>query len=189
MEVQVNTLKKVVQDLKNQNKSLKKKINNLEDKILTIRGKTKFFINLPPESNCVFQKLTDFINLTKQKIIILTPNLDSTVVNLLVNTMKKNKISIQIITNERRRIRNDRPDLIKGFDALQLNSVITHIFNSNTKESVILQDDKNLLLSSTSLSEEDLNEKFNFLIMIEDDFLVERFKVQFNEQFPPFLRS
>ncbi|MHA1695578.1 MAG: hypothetical protein ACTSWR_10445 [Candidatus Helarchaeota archaeon] len=188
MEVQINTLKKMVQDLTKQNKALKGKITNLEDEILSIRGKYKVSINLPPIKNSNIEMISKYIENTMNNLSIITPYIDSFFVKLLIKIIRTNNIKIQIITNERRQIRQDRPDLLQGYDDLQLNKAITHVFNSLSKQTIILQDNKNLLLCSTCLSKEDLNDTFNYIIAINDQFILEKFEQQLIEQLPPFLR-
>lgn len=188
MELNPTILSKMVQDLTKQNKLLKNKINELEDKMLSIHSITKFFLNRPPTTIVTFDEIKNFINSSKRELHIVTPTIDSNFVDLLILAVRSNNISIQVITNERSQIRSDRPDLFQGFDRLQLYSAINHIFNSNTQLTIMLQDGKNILLSSTYLSEKDLKDKFNFIIISSEDNTFQNFKKLYEEQLPAFLR-
>ncbi|MHA1271140.1 MAG: phospholipase D-like domain-containing protein [Candidatus Helarchaeota archaeon] len=189
MDVKINTLKKIVIDLTKQNKALKIKVNKLEDELILIRKYFQFFTNRPQKNNITFKTITDFINSTTQNLSIVSPFIDPYFVNLLINTLKLRNIKIQIVTSERYKIPSERPDLIDGFDRLQLHSSITHIFNSNAQQTNIIRDNRAVLLCSTNLSENDLKNTYNYIIIITDNHIIDIFKNQFLDQLPPFLRS
>ncbi|MHA1248835.1 MAG: phospholipase D-like domain-containing protein [Candidatus Helarchaeota archaeon] len=189
MEIQLNSLRKMVNDLIEQNKSLKAKITSLEDEILKIRAQYKFYLNKSATKGKNFNVIQEFIDSTNNKLSIITPYVDSTFVNFFIKINKLKDVNIQIILHDRQMIPNDRDDLLKGFDELQLNSLITKIYNSDSKMTILIQDDRRILICSTNLSKKDILETYNFIIVVEDPFLIERFKSQYEEQLPHFMRT
>lgn len=179
----------MVNDLIEQNKSLKAKITSLEDEILKIRAQYKFYLNKSATKGKNFNVIQEFIDSTNNKLSIITPYVDSTFVNFFIKINKLKDVNIQIILHDRQMIPNDRDDLLKGFDELQLNSLITKIYNSDSKMTILIQDDRRILICSTNLSKKDILETYNFIIVVEDPFLIERFKSQYEEQLPHFMRT
>lgn len=172
-------------ELRTENSRLKKEVQNLENKILSLVG----LINLKSSGgsegkNVLNEQLINLIISTKQQLNIATPKIDRFYANELKKLTKKS-IPILIITNDRGRI---PPDFQAVYDDLKATAGVSIINNPNVRYLLVFNSEE-AIYSGGSLVKEELEKSILIVTSIREAAKLRKIAEIFSLMLPSFMRG
>ncbi|MBY9007232.1 MAG: hypothetical protein KGD63_10790 [Candidatus Lokiarchaeota archaeon] len=167
-----------------ENKKLKKQIEDLELKILSLVGNIELNTSGGPNSKgLINNEILELMNTTEEELNILSPKIDRFYTNEIRNLANKG-IKILIITNERSTIpKNYRVfyDELKNFKGVD-------IINNPRVKFLLVFNDQNAIYSGGNLDKNELDNSILIETKISDSSKLNKIKEIFNLLLPSFMR-
>lgn len=172
-------------ELRTENSRLKKEVQNLENKILSLVGMISLNSSGGPEGKSILNdQLINLIISTKQQLNIVSPKIDRFYANEIKKLPKKG-IPILIITNDRGGIPKDFQEI---YDDLKATSGIKIINNPNVRYLLVFNMEE-ALYSGGSLVKEELEKSILIVTSIREATKLRKIVEIFNLMLPSFMRG
>lgn len=172
-------------ELRTENSRLKKEVQNLENKILSLVGMISLNSSGGPEGKSTLNdQLINLIMSTKQQLNIVSPKIDRFYANEIRKLPKKG-IPILIITNDRGGIPKDFQEI---YDDLKATSGIKIINNPNVRYLLVFNMEE-ALYSGGSLVKEELEKSILIVTSIREATKLRKIVEIFNLMLPSFMRG
>lgn len=167
-----------------ENQKLKKQVEDLEKKVLSLVGNIEINTSGGPKSKDVLNnELLELINTTKEKLSILSPKIDRFYANEIRNLANKG-IKILIITNERSAIPKDYRIF---YDELK-NTKGVDIINNPRVKFLLIFNDQNAIYSGGNLDKKELESSILIETKISESSKLNKIKEIFSILLPSFMR-
>lgn len=172
-------------ELREENTKLKKEVQNLESKILSLVG----MINLNSSGglegkNILNEQLINLIISTNQRLNLVSPKIDRFYANELKKLTKKG-IPVLIITNDRGGIPKEYQEV---YDDLKATSGVSIINNPNVRYLLAFNSEE-ALYSGGSLVKEELEKSILIVTSIREAAKLRKITEIFNLMLPSFMRE
>ncbi|MFX1448906.1 MAG: hypothetical protein ACFFCG_12390 [Promethearchaeota archaeon] len=172
-------------ELRTENSRLKKEVQNLENKILSLVGMISLNSSGGSEGKSILNdQLINLIISTKQQLNIVSPKIDRFYANEIKKLPKKG-IPILIITNDRGGIPKDFQEI---YDDLKATSGIKIINNPNVRYLLVFNMEE-ALYSGGSLVKEELEKSILIVTSIREATKLRKIVEIFNLMLPSFMRG
>lgn len=172
-------------ELRTENSRLKKEVQNLENKIISLVGMISLNSSGGPEGKSILNdQLINLIISTKQQLNIVSPKIDRFYANEIKKLPKKG-IPILIITNDRGGIPKDFQEI---YDDLKATSGIKIINNPNVRYLLVFNMEE-ALYSGGSLVKEELEKSILIVTSIREATKLRKIVEIFNLMLPSFMRG
>ena len=167
-----------------ENQKLKKQVEDLEKKVLSLVGNIEINTSGGPKSKDVLNnEMLELINTTKEKLSILSPKIDRFYANEIRNLANKG-IKILIITNERSAIPKDYRIF---YDELK-NTKGVDIINNPRVKFLLIFNDQNAIYSGGNLDKKELESSILIETKISESSKLNKIKEIFSILLPSFMR-
>ena len=172
-------------ELRTENTRLKKEVQNLESKILSLVG----MINLnssggPKGKNILNQQLINLIISTNHSLNLVSPKIDRFYANELKKLAQKG-VPVLIITNDRGGIPKEYQEV---YDDLKATSGVNIINNPNVRYLLVFNSEE-ALYSGGSLVKEELEKSILIVTSIRETTKLRKITEIFNLMLPSFMRE
>jgi hypothetical protein len=172
-------------ELREENTKLKKEVQNLESKILSLVGMVSLNSSGGPEGkNIINEQLINLIISTKQRLNLVSPKIDRFYANELKRLAQKG-IPVLIITNDRGGIPKEYQEI---YDDLKATSGVNIINNPNVRYLLVFNSEE-ALYSGGSLVKEELENSILIVTSIREATKLRKITEIFNLMLPSFMRE
>ena len=172
-------------ELRTENSRLKKEVQNLENKILSLVGMISLKSSGGSEGkNILNEQLINLIISTKQQLNIVSPKIDRFYANELKKLIQKG-IPILIITNDRGGIPKEFQEV---YDDLKATSGVQIINNPNVRYLLVFNSEE-AIYSGGSLVKEELDKSILIITSIKEAAKLRKIAEIFSLMLPSFMRG
>jgi len=172
-------------ELRHENSRLKKEVQNLENKILSLVGMITLKSSGGSEGkNVLNEHLINLIISTKQQLNIVSPKIDKFYANELKKLSQKG-IPILIITNDRGGIPKEFQEV---YDDLKATSGVNIINNPNVRYLLVFNSEEGIY-SGGSLVKEELEKSILIITSIREAAKLRKIAEIFSLMLPSFMRA
>ncbi|MFX0032599.1 MAG: hypothetical protein ACFE8E_03125 [Candidatus Hodarchaeota archaeon] len=172
-------------ELRIENKSLKKQVQDLESKVLSLVGMVNLVSSGSPDKKYVLNdQLIEFINSTNSQLNIVSPKVDKFYATELKRTAKRGIPILLII--------NDRGSIPKGYqeiyDNLKQSEGINIINNPNVRYLLVFNSEK-AIYSGGSLDKDELEKSILIVTTVKETTKLRSIAEIFSMMLPTFMRK
>ena len=172
-------------ELRVENDRLRREVQNLESKVLSLVGMINLESSGGPEGkNIINERLINLITSTKQQLNIVSPKIDRFYANEVKKLTQKG-IPILIISNDRGGIPKAFQEI---YDDLKVTSGVRIINNPNVRYLLVFNSEE-AIYSGGSLVKEELEKSILIITIIKDKNLILKIAKIFSLMLPSFMRG
>ncbi len=173
-----------ISQLRLENTKLREKINELEERVLSIVGLIDLFPSgIEGKKEALNDRILSVINSAESNLKIITPKIGSGYVKFILNVASKG-IPVLIIINDRRNIPLEYQ---KDYDELKTKSNLSIVNNPNVKYLLVFSE-KEGVFSGGSLVQKELSNSVLIGTHVKEKNKLSRIQQIFSNMLPSFMR-